>query len=199
MLATSVATVLLAFAHTYPQMLLAALGVGLAGGSFAIGVAYVSRFFAHGPPGHRARHLRRRQRRRGGDEVCRALRFAGLGLAVRRARLGGRFGGHGGGILGHDGRRSGARRAAPDWRSAESLHARARRPAQRARLAVRLLLFLRLRRLRRTRVMAAALSDRRLRLRHRHRRHDRRCVLRFPPASSAHMAACSPTASARGQ
>ncbi len=45
MLAASVATVLLAFAHTYPQMLLAALGVGLAGGSFAVGVAYVSRFF----------------------------------------------------------------------------------------------------------------------------------------------------------
>jgi NNP family nitrate/nitrite transporter-like MFS transporter len=45
MLATSAATALLAFAHTYPQMLLAALGVGMAGGSFAIGVAYVSRFF----------------------------------------------------------------------------------------------------------------------------------------------------------
>jgi NNP family nitrate/nitrite transporter-like MFS transporter len=45
MLATSVATVLLAFAHTYTQILMAALGVGLAGGSFAIGVAYVSRFY----------------------------------------------------------------------------------------------------------------------------------------------------------
>lgn len=45
MLATSCATVLLAFAHTYPQMIAAALGVGLAGGSFAVGVAYVSRFF----------------------------------------------------------------------------------------------------------------------------------------------------------
>ena len=45
MLATSVATVLLAFAHTYTQILIAALGVGLAGGSFAIGVAYVSRFY----------------------------------------------------------------------------------------------------------------------------------------------------------
>ncbi len=45
MLATSVATVLLAFATTYPQMMAAALGVGLAGGSFAIGVAYVSRFY----------------------------------------------------------------------------------------------------------------------------------------------------------
>ncbi|MFA5901781.1 MAG: nitrate/nitrite transporter [Hyphomicrobium sp.] len=45
MLATSVATVLLAFAHTYGQVLAAALGVGLAGGSFAVGVAYVSRFY----------------------------------------------------------------------------------------------------------------------------------------------------------
>jgi len=46
MLAASVATVLLAFAHTYTQTLLAALGVGLAGGSFAVGVAFVSRFYA---------------------------------------------------------------------------------------------------------------------------------------------------------
>jgi NNP family nitrate/nitrite transporter-like MFS transporter len=51
MLATSVATVLLAFAHTYPQILLAALGVGLAGGSFAVGVAYVSRFYPQGRQG----------------------------------------------------------------------------------------------------------------------------------------------------
>jgi NNP family nitrate/nitrite transporter-like MFS transporter len=49
MLAASVATVLLAAAQTYPEMLLAALGVGFAGGSFAVGVAYVSRFF----PAHR--------------------------------------------------------------------------------------------------------------------------------------------------
>ncbi|MEO5756937.1 MAG: nitrate/nitrite transporter [Mesorhizobium sp.] len=45
MLAAAVATFLLSFAHTYGQMLVAALGVGLAGGSFAVGVAYVSRFF----------------------------------------------------------------------------------------------------------------------------------------------------------
>ncbi|MGH6865358.1 MAG: MFS transporter [Methyloceanibacter sp.] len=45
MLAAAVATFLLAYAQTYPQMLLAALGVGLAGGSFAVGVTYVSRFF----------------------------------------------------------------------------------------------------------------------------------------------------------
>ncbi|TPJ54837.1 MFS transporter [Mesorhizobium sp. B2-6-4] len=45
MLAAAVATFLLSYAHTYPQMLLAALGVGIAGGSFAVGVAYVSRWF----------------------------------------------------------------------------------------------------------------------------------------------------------
>ena len=49
MLAAAVATFLLAFAETYTQMLVAALGVGLAGGSFAVGVAYVSRFY----PAHR--------------------------------------------------------------------------------------------------------------------------------------------------
>ena len=45
MLAAALATFLLTFATTYPQMLLAALGVGIAGGSFAVGVAYVSRWY----------------------------------------------------------------------------------------------------------------------------------------------------------
>lgn len=45
MAAAALATFLLAHATTYPQMLLAGLGVGLAGGSFAVGVAYVSPFF----------------------------------------------------------------------------------------------------------------------------------------------------------
>ncbi|MBJ3785125.1 MFS transporter [Devosia sediminis] len=45
MLGAAVATFLLGFAQTYEQLLLAALGVGLAGGSFAVGVAYVSRFY----------------------------------------------------------------------------------------------------------------------------------------------------------
>ncbi|MDF2114034.1 MFS transporter [Roseiarcaceae bacterium H3SJ34-1] len=45
MLAAAVATFLLSYAHTYPQMLVAALGVGIAGGSFAVGVAYVSRWY----------------------------------------------------------------------------------------------------------------------------------------------------------
>jgi len=51
MLAAALATFLLAFAHSYTQMLIAALGVGLAGGSFAVGVAYVSRFYPAGKQG----------------------------------------------------------------------------------------------------------------------------------------------------
>src|SRR5262249_10439462 len=39
------ATLLLSYAATYPAMLAAALGVGIAGGSFAVGVAYVSRWY----------------------------------------------------------------------------------------------------------------------------------------------------------
>jgi NNP family nitrate/nitrite transporter-like MFS transporter len=45
MVAAAVATWLLTWATTYPQFLLAALGVGIAGGSFAVGIAYVSRWF----------------------------------------------------------------------------------------------------------------------------------------------------------
>ncbi|HTQ84289.1 MAG TPA: MFS transporter, partial [Pseudolabrys sp.] len=45
MLAAAIATYLLTYAHTYPQFLIAALGVGIAGGSFAVGIAYVSRWY----------------------------------------------------------------------------------------------------------------------------------------------------------
>jgi len=45
MLLTALATWLLTFASTYPMYLVAALGIGLAGGSFIIGVAYVSRWY----------------------------------------------------------------------------------------------------------------------------------------------------------
>ena len=45
MLAAAVATWLLSTVQTYPMFLLAALGVGLAGGSFAVGIAYVSRWY----------------------------------------------------------------------------------------------------------------------------------------------------------
>ena len=45
MLATSVAAYLLTLVTTYEMFLVAALGLGLAGGSFAVGVAYVSRWY----------------------------------------------------------------------------------------------------------------------------------------------------------
>ncbi len=45
MLCAAFATFLLSLATSYPVMLLAALGVGLAGGSFAVGVAYVSTWY----------------------------------------------------------------------------------------------------------------------------------------------------------
>ncbi len=45
MLATALAAYLLTLVTTYEMFLVAALGVGLAGGSFAVGVAYVSRWY----------------------------------------------------------------------------------------------------------------------------------------------------------
>ncbi|MGL4438369.1 MAG: nitrate/nitrite transporter [Bosea sp. (in: a-proteobacteria)] len=45
MLSAAVMTFLLTFAYDYPTFLIAALGVGIAGGSFSVGVAYVSKWF----------------------------------------------------------------------------------------------------------------------------------------------------------
>jgi len=45
MLAAAVATWLLSTVHSYPWFLVAALGTGLAGGSFAVGIAYNSKWF----------------------------------------------------------------------------------------------------------------------------------------------------------
>ncbi len=45
MLITAAAVWMLTWANSYPMFLLAALGVGLAGGSFIVGIAYVSRWF----------------------------------------------------------------------------------------------------------------------------------------------------------
>ena len=45
MLSAALATFLLTFADTYLEFILAALGVGVAGGSFAVGIAYVSKWF----------------------------------------------------------------------------------------------------------------------------------------------------------
>ncbi|KZC42602.1 UNVERIFIED_ORG: MFS transporter, partial [Rhodanobacter sp. FW104-R5] len=45
MLCAAAATWMLTYAHTYAQFLVAALFVGIAGGSFSVGVAYVSKWF----------------------------------------------------------------------------------------------------------------------------------------------------------
>ena len=45
MLSAAVATFLLTNVNTYPMFLVTALGIGIAGGSFAVGIAYVSRWF----------------------------------------------------------------------------------------------------------------------------------------------------------
>ena len=45
MILAAIATLLLTWADTYLTTLIAALGVGLAGGSFAVGIAYVSRWY----------------------------------------------------------------------------------------------------------------------------------------------------------
>ena len=51
MIAAAVATWLLTYAYDYPTFLLVALGVGIAGGSFAVGIAYVSRWYDAGKQG----------------------------------------------------------------------------------------------------------------------------------------------------
>ena len=45
MLATAIAAYLLTMVTTYPMFLVAALGVGLSGGSFSVGVQYVSTWY----------------------------------------------------------------------------------------------------------------------------------------------------------
>src|SRR5512145_1015810 len=46
MLSAAVATWLLTFAYDYPTFLLAALGVGIAGGSFAVAITHVSKWYS---------------------------------------------------------------------------------------------------------------------------------------------------------
>ena len=45
MLSAAVMTALLTYAYDYPTFLLAALGVGIAGGSFSVGIAYVAKWY----------------------------------------------------------------------------------------------------------------------------------------------------------
>ncbi len=45
MVISAIATALLIFAYDYTTFLIAALGIGIAGGSFAVGIAYVSKWY----------------------------------------------------------------------------------------------------------------------------------------------------------
>lgn len=45
MISSAICTWLLIYANTYPLMLLAALGVGISGGSFVVGIAYLSKWY----------------------------------------------------------------------------------------------------------------------------------------------------------
>src|SRR5262249_270989 len=51
MVAAAATTWLLTYAYDYPTFLLAALGVGIAGGPFSVGIAYVLRWFGTGKQG----------------------------------------------------------------------------------------------------------------------------------------------------
>ena len=92
MLTAAVMTVLLTFAYNYPTFLIAALGVGVAGGSFSVGVVVCCEVVPEGKARARARHLRGGQRGRGGDEVHSACGHGRIRLADGGARLGGRAG-----------------------------------------------------------------------------------------------------------
>ena len=127
--------------------------------------------------GHRARHLRRRQCRRGGDQVPRAARHGRLRLEGGGGHLGSRPRRHGDRLLA---RHQGRPRApeAPQGRAEARADLGDARAAQEAPgLALLALLLLRLRRLRRLGAVAAALLCRRLRPRHRRGRLARRRLL----------------------
>ena len=51
MLVAAAATFLLSLATSYPVMMIAALGIGLVGGNFAVGISYVSKWFARDQQG----------------------------------------------------------------------------------------------------------------------------------------------------
>lgn len=51
MISAALMTALLTLAYDYPTFLLAALGVGISGGSFSVGVAYVAKWFPKGKQG----------------------------------------------------------------------------------------------------------------------------------------------------
>ena len=150
--------------------LVAALGVGLAGGSFAIGVAYVSRWFPQERQGTALGIF-------GAGNVGAAVTKFGapfvmvaFGWEAVAQVWADRPGGDGGDLLPVRQGRPDAH-ATPGERRSGAEPCRATRAAQEAAgLALLALLFLRVRRLRGAGAMAAALPRQRLRPRHSHRR-----------------------------
>ncbi len=198
MLSAAVATWLLTFAYDYPTFLMAALGVGIAGGSFAVGVAYVAKWYPTDEQGTALGIF-------GAGNVGAALtKFVApfimvaygwqavaqpLGAGDRRD--GGRL------LVLHQGRAA-ARSSAQSWPEAgvDAGHARAARAA--AGLAFLALLFLPLRRVRCACPVAAPLPDRGLWAGYRHCRHNRGLLLCRRHPFSASTAAISPTSMAPG-
>ena len=132
---------------------------------------------SRGQAGHRARHLRRRQRRRCTHQIRRALRAGGLWLADRCPGLGACHWPDGYRVLVLLGRRPRRPGAAREEREAEQRLARARAAEEHPGLAFCAVLFLRVRRLRRAGAVAAAISHQGLRRRYQDRRHGRCDVL----------------------
>ena len=171
MLAAALATFLLTYAHTYPQIPVAALGVGIAGGSFAVGIAYVSRWYPAEKQGTALGIFGAGNVGAAVTKFCAPFVLVAYGwqttaqvwaaaIAIMARRV----------LVLHQGRPGGV--GAPrQGRAAAQRLARARAAEERPGLALLALLFLRLRRLRRAVAVAAALSDRRLQARHRNRRH----------------------------
>ena len=177
MLSAAVATWLLTFAYDYPTFLLAALGVGIAGGSFAVGIAYVSKWYPKESQGTALGIF-------GAGNVGAAVtKFVAPFImvaygwkavaniwAVAIAVMAIVFW-----LTTKDDPQLEARRKSGAKPRASARHAGALE--EHPGVALLALLLLRVRRVRGARAVAAALSDRRLRPRHHHRRHDRRRLL----------------------
>ena len=147
---------------TYPMFLVAALGVGLAGGSFAVRHRIRVAVVRPRASGHRARDVRHRQRRRRGDELRGAVpaprgwvgpRGAGLRRGAPRHRAP---------LLRRDEGRPDHRGTQGERRESEIRPPAGRAAEAPAGLAVLSVLLLRLRSVRRPRPVAAPLLRRRL-------------------------------------
>ena len=149
MLAAAVATFLLVYAHTYFQFLIAALGVGVAGGSFAVGIAYVSRWYPAEKQGTALGIFGAGNVGAAVTKFCAPFVLVAYGWQTTAQVWASAHRDHGGRVLVHHQRGPG-RDGAPRQRRAAAQHlARARAAQERPGLALLALLFLRLRRVRR--------------------------------------------------